>query len=279
MKTRKTIIGALMLTLSLCGCADGKNAGNSGAGNGDAAAMLTEVKTTQYFTDEKVSEADIQKILSAGINAPSAMNTQPWHFAAVTDEEVTKKLADAMNSMKPPASADGKMPSPPNGKPGEKPKDAPEKPADAPEKPKDAPEKPADAPEKPKDAPEKPPMPDGDKPGFSKAAGKAGIGDAPLTIVISCEDGAELSIGLAIQNMSAEAQLLGYGTKILTSPTIALNGENQAEYKELLQIPENQKVAAVLLVGKAASADENPDALSGATARNSFEDVATVIGE
>ena len=56
----------------------------------DAAKVLTEVKTTQFFTDEKVNDEDIEKILSAGVNAPSAMNTQPWHFTAVTDEETQK---------------------------------------------------------------------------------------------------------------------------------------------------------------------------------------------
>ena len=35
------------------------------------------------------------------------MNTQPWHFTAVTDEETTQKLADAMSSMKPPAGIPG----------------------------------------------------------------------------------------------------------------------------------------------------------------------------
>ena len=251
MRKSNLAIVALTLTLGLCGCAGEKKADGPASGNTEAAALLTEVKTTQYFTDEKVSEEDIQKILSAGINAPSAMNTQPWHFTAVTDEEVTNKLADAMKSMKPPASKDGKMSAPPGQGAGENQKDASGKPS----------------------------VSDKDKSGFSKAANKAGIGDAPLTIVISCKEGSELSAGLAIQNMSAEAQLLGYGTKILTSPTMALNGENQAEYKELLGIPDNQKVAAVLLVGKAASGEENPDVLSSATARNSFEDTVTVIGK
>ena len=266
MKTRKMIIGiALMSALSLYGCTGEEKVSKTETEYTDAAVLLTEVKTTQYFTDEKVSEEDVQKILSAGVNAPSAMNTQPWHFTAVTDEEVTKKLADAMSVMKPPASKDGKMPAPPKRGEGEKPSDFTDKPSDFPEKPNSSDEKPL--------------MPDGDKPNFSKAANKAGIGDAPLTIVISCEEGSELSAGLAVQNMSAEAQLLGYGTKILTSPTMALNGENQSEYKELLSIPDNQKVAAVLLVGKAASGEENPDALSSATTRNSFEDMVTVIGE
>ena len=257
-KTKIIIIAGLILALTLCGCTGKETEKNDNGEIADAASLLTEVKTTQYFTDETVSEEDINKILSAGVNAPSAMNTQPWHFTAVTDKEVTKKLADAMSDMKPPAFKDGKMPAPPERSSDEKPKDIPEK---------------------PENAPEKPPVPDGDKPDFSKASNKAGIGDAPLTIVISCEEGSELSAGLAIQNMSAEAQILGYGTKILTSPTMALNGENREEYKELLNIPENQKAAAVILIGKAVSEEENPDALSSATTRNSFEDMVTIIGD
>ena len=258
MKKIMIIIGmGLVLSMALCGCSVKEVTSNVKTDNTDTTVVLTEIKTTQYFSDEKVAEDDMQKILSAGVNAPSAMNTQPWHFTAVTSEDVTKKLADAMDTMRPPAFKDGNMPSPPEQRSGEKPKDIPEK---------------SDNP------PQKPPMPDGEKPDFSNKPNKAGIGDAPLTIVISCEEGSELSAGLAIQNMSAEAQLLGYGTKILTSPTIALNGENQAEYKELLNIPENQKVAAVLLVGKAASGEEN-DAMSSATTRNSFDEMVTVLNQ
>lgn len=172
------------------------------------------------------------------------MNTQPWHFTAVTDAETNQRLADAMSSMKPPAGAmPGKGDIPSKGMPeGMKP--------------------PAEAPMPPKG---------GD---FSKAPKKAGIGDAPLTIVVSCKEGSELDAGLAVQNMSAEAQLLGYGTKIMTAPTIALNTD---EHKALLNVPEEYKISAVLVVGKAASADENPDAVSSATTRNDFNDVVTII--
>ena len=85
---------ALMMAVSLSSCGTGTS-----ANYGDAARLLTEVKTTQYFSEEKVTETDIEKILSAGVNAPSAMNTQPWHFTAVTDPETNQKLADAMGSM------------------------------------------------------------------------------------------------------------------------------------------------------------------------------------
>ena len=229
------IIGlVLALATSMVACTDNTTAD-------DAAKILTEVKTTQFFTNEKVADGDVEKILSAGVNAPSAMNTQPWHFTAVTDVEVANKLADAMGSMKPPS-----MPKDMEGK-----------------------QPPADAPM------DMPKSPEGGS-GFSKISNKAGIGDAPLTIVISCKEGSELDAGLAVQNMSAEAQLLGYGTKIMTAPTMALNND---EYKETLSVPEGQKIVAVLIVGKAATEEDNPDAVSSATTRNAFDEMVTVIGQ
>lgn len=76
--------------------------------------------------------------------------------------------------------------------------------------------------------------------------------------------------------MSSEAQLLGYGTKIMTAPAMALNND---EYKEMLSIPDGQKIAAVLLVGKPATEEDNPDAVTSATTRNAFDDVVTMIGK
>lgn len=252
MKRKNLIIGAiLLLVVSLSACTN--DVATSGTGKyDDAAKVLTEVKTTQFFTEEKIADEDIEKILSAGVNAPSAMNTQPWHFTAVTDEEIAQKLADAMGSMKPPAMKDGEPgmpPAMPENTEGKQP--------------------PADT---QKDAPK---PPEGEA-GFAKMSNKAGIGDAPLTIVISCKEGSELDAGLAVQNMSAEAQLLGYGTKIMTAPAMALNND---EYKEMLSVPEGQKIAAVLIVGKTAAEKDNPDAVSSATTRNAFDEVVTIIGE
>ena len=248
---RKVIIASLVLLLAvlLTACTM-KTAKNLSADYSEAANLLTQVKTTQFFTDERVSDEDVEKILNAGINAPSAMNTQPWHFTAVTDEEVAQKLASAMRNMKPPAMN------------GEAPKGRPE----------GMPERvPGEGKMPPSGIPENAPKPPEGKEGFSRMPNKAGIGDAPLTIVISCEEGSEFSAGLAVQNMSAEAQLLGYGTKIMTAPTMSLN---DVEYKELLSIPEGQNVVAVLIVGKAAT--DNPDAISSATVREAFDEVVTL---
>ena len=74
MKRKILAVGmAVLLVGSLTSCSGGKDYKN-------AAKLLTEVKTTQFFTDEAIAQEDVEQILSAGVNAPSAMNTQPWHL-------------------------------------------------------------------------------------------------------------------------------------------------------------------------------------------------------
>lgn len=185
-----------------------------------ALELLTDVATTQYFTDDAVEEGDIDTILDAGINAPSAMNGQKWHFSAITDKEVLEQIAADM--------AAGTV--------------------------------------------------TGTSGSDNGTQSKAGIADAPLAIVVSCASGSEFDAGLACQAMSSAAILLGYGTKIISSPTIVLNGENQDEYRELLGIPEDYSAVAVLLVGYAdEDVDESTDGYTGATERNSAEDMATYV--
>lgn len=78
--------------------------------------------------------------------------------------------------------------------------------------------------------------------------------------------------------MSVAAQLLGYGTKIISSPTLAVNGENQAAYREHLGIPENQAAAAFLLIGmEDTSMDESADAYTSATPRNPLDEMVTYV--
>ena len=257
----------------------------------DAAAILADISTTQYFTEQEVAEEDIETIVQAGINAPSAMNGQPWHFSVITDAEVLQQISDGMGGgmvfggMRPSGEGDMEMPegmTPPEGMDGEMPEGVDgtmpevgfpdgmngERPEGM-EMPEGM-EIPGNG-----EAPAVPAMPNG---GSSGGVSKAGITDAPLVIVISCKDGSELDAGLACQNMSATAQLLGYGTKIISSPTIALNGSEQDTYRELLGIPEEYSAAAILLIGyEDSSVDENIDGYTGATSRNNEEDMVTYI--
>ncbi|MCC8103425.1 MAG: nitroreductase family protein [Clostridiales bacterium] len=172
----------------------------NGEGNQSAAELVSDIPTTQYFSDDPVADEDIEMILTAGIHSPSTMNSQPWHFSAVTDTTVLQQFSDDMS---------------------------------------------------------------------------ADVADAPLVIIISCAEGSELDAGLACQTMSIEAQLLGYGSKIISSPVDILNGE---EYRELLGIPEDYSVVAVLLVGyEETSLDEDANGYTSAVTRNSMDELVTLV--
>ena len=280
----------------LCGCS--RITGGLTAGKSDPVALVSDVATTQYFTDEAVDDADLETILTAGINAPSAMNGQPWHFTVITDAAVLEQISGDMGGGMPPA---GQLPEGMEFSPDmEKPEaaDRPEIPDGMPAEGFTPPEgfEAGEQPEgfTPPEGSEAGELPEGFTPpeggfegktppaGFGGGAPggmtKAGLTDAPVAIVISCKAGSELDAGLACQNMSVAAQLLGYGTKIISSPTMALNGEKQAEYRTLLGIPEDQAAAAILLIGKAdTSVDETVDGYTGATARNPIDELVTFI--
>ncbi|MGI6216108.1 MAG: nitroreductase family protein [Coriobacteriales bacterium] len=57
------------------------------------------------YTDEPVSDEDIEKLMRAAMAAPSAANQQPWEFFITRDEKMKKKLADSSPFTSPTASA------------------------------------------------------------------------------------------------------------------------------------------------------------------------------
>lgn len=46
-----------------------------------------ERKTTYEFSEKKIKEEDLKKILEAGRWAPSLRNSQPWHFIVIKNKE------------------------------------------------------------------------------------------------------------------------------------------------------------------------------------------------
>jgi nitroreductase len=58
---------------------------------------VTETIRTQRavreFTDEPMSEEAIRAILNAGRRSQSSNNSQPWHFVAVRDKDLLRKLS------------------------------------------------------------------------------------------------------------------------------------------------------------------------------------------
>ena len=66
-----------------------------GAGDGNVAAILENIDTrrsVRTYTDEPVTEEQIEKMLRAAMAAPNAANEQPWEFVVVTDKSILGQM-------------------------------------------------------------------------------------------------------------------------------------------------------------------------------------------
>jgi nitroreductase len=65
------------------------------------ADVVRERRATPHFVQEPVPDADLENILAAGLNAPSAYNLQPWRFLVVRSMALRQRLrVAAMNQPK-----------------------------------------------------------------------------------------------------------------------------------------------------------------------------------
>jgi nitroreductase len=58
----------------------------------DVFTAIKERRSCRNFSPELVSNETIEKILEAGIWAPSPLNAQPWQFIVVTNKAVKEKI-------------------------------------------------------------------------------------------------------------------------------------------------------------------------------------------
>ena len=79
------LIGALLMAGSVYAAEDvtGK----------DVFSVIHSRKSVRHFTGAAVSRADLEKIVRAGMAAPTAGNMQPWSFIVVTDRKTLDDLA------------------------------------------------------------------------------------------------------------------------------------------------------------------------------------------
>ena len=253
MKSTLKKIVSLLMALIIAACATSSLAE-------DAIQVILNAKTTQAFTQDAVSAEDLNTILTAGTSAASAINQQPWYFAVLTDPEIMDEIAGAGFGGMPAGMPAGGMPegfTPPEG-------------ASIPEG--------ATAPEGAPAMPGGNGMPQG-VPAAGSGSAKAALGDSPVAIIIYMDENtaspnASFDCGLACQNMVIAANALGYGTKIISSPTMSLNGENHDALCEKLGVDPALSAVAVLLVGVA---DTEVDGATGATTRNAVEEKASFV--
>ena len=215
-------------------------------------STINSAKTVQAFTQDDVSSNDLYTILNAGLSATSAINQQPWHFVAIADTEVMTEINGSfgMNG--------GAIPDFENSS------EMPEFDGSA---------------EGSNKVEGDPDAQFAGSPGEPSTSAKASLGDSPVAIIIymdkdTSSPNASFDCGLACQNMVIAATALGYGTKIVSSPTMTLNGANHDALCEQFGVPVSMEAIAVLLIGYP---DNEVDGVSSASVRNSFESKVSMI--
>ncbi len=77
---------------------------NSTSSGNEAINNIMTRTSVRNFTDEAVTDAQIETMLRAAMAAPTAINKQPWEFIVVKDKNTLKAFADSAG-LKPAAGA------------------------------------------------------------------------------------------------------------------------------------------------------------------------------
>jgi nitroreductase len=64
--------------------------------NEDVLDVIRRRRTIRKFTDEDVSEEQVETLLEMAMCAPSRLDRQPWHFVVIRDKGLQKQLADLL---------------------------------------------------------------------------------------------------------------------------------------------------------------------------------------
>jgi nitroreductase len=60
----------------------------------DAMEAILSRRSIRKYTPKPVTEDIIHDLLNAAMNAPSAANSQPWHFVTITDRNVLDRITE-----------------------------------------------------------------------------------------------------------------------------------------------------------------------------------------
>ena len=58
----------------------------------DALKAILSRRSIRRYTDQPVSAEQIERLLRAGMAAPSANNEQPWHFIIIKDRQILEEI-------------------------------------------------------------------------------------------------------------------------------------------------------------------------------------------
>ena len=92
----KQIITFLVAVFAIMSC--GTPAGNQDPSKAVLDNILSR-KSVRSYTEQDVSQEQIETILKAAMAAPSGVNLQPWRFVVVREQSTKEKLAVGFNKM------------------------------------------------------------------------------------------------------------------------------------------------------------------------------------
>jgi nitroreductase len=58
--------------------------------------MIRKRRTIRHFTDEDVSQEQVETLLEMAMCAPNRLDRRPWHFVVIRDKALQKQLADLL---------------------------------------------------------------------------------------------------------------------------------------------------------------------------------------
>ena len=56
-------------------------------------------RSVREYLDKEITDSDIDKIIEAGVLAPSAKNQQPWEFIVIKDKNTLSKLSEKLSPL------------------------------------------------------------------------------------------------------------------------------------------------------------------------------------
>jgi nitroreductase len=62
--------------------------------NNEVLDTIRKRRTIRHFTDQEVSDEQVDALLEAAMCAPNRLNRQPWHFVVIRDKRLQGHLAD-----------------------------------------------------------------------------------------------------------------------------------------------------------------------------------------
>lgn len=88
----KFVLAAAVVCAAACGQAPATS-------EPSALDVIMSRKSVRTYTDQPVTEAQVETLLKAAMAAPTGMNMQPWRFVVVRDQAVKDKLAGPRGGM------------------------------------------------------------------------------------------------------------------------------------------------------------------------------------